>query len=114
MRGVRICSVRTKLFFELPFCWAHNKEAQRIEHFVGQWISELFDASACHADRKLIGGYGRLGVAEGPTNIFPKPPRKTDIVAAQIDKNRENRENRESLRLLDVNLGTSLRTTSET
>jgi hypothetical protein len=58
LRGIRICSVRAKLLFELPFCWAHNKETQRIEHFVGQWISEVFHAAAYHADRKLIEGYG--------------------------------------------------------
>src|SRR6516225_8933482 len=55
----------------MPFCCAHNKEAHGIEHFVGQRISEVFYASAYHADRMLIDGYGRLRGAEGPTNIFP-------------------------------------------
>jgi hypothetical protein len=54
LRGIRICSVRAKLLFELPFCWAHNKEAQRIEHFVGQWISEVFHTPAYCADRYSI------------------------------------------------------------
>ena len=51
-----------------------GKEIKRIEHFVGQRISELINPSANGADRNelaLMVSYARLGANKAPTDVPP-------------------------------------------
>jgi hypothetical protein len=64
-----------------PFCvkllfqaFLSGKEIKRIEHFVGQRISELINPSANGADRNelaLMVSYARLGANKAPTDVPP-------------------------------------------
>jgi hypothetical protein len=52
--------------------FARGKEVERIEHFVGHWISEYIHTSAYCADRNKIvriESYARLGRYKAPPDI---------------------------------------------
>jgi hypothetical protein len=59
----RVDSFRVKLLFQMFFC---GKEVQRIEHFVGQRISERIHSSAYCADWNKVGPDRQLCSAQGP------------------------------------------------
>jgi hypothetical protein len=68
-RGSGVCRVGAKFRFAMPIS---QKEVHRIEHVIGQWISEAIHASAYQADPNQvpIDSEAWLGVPKVPANIF--------------------------------------------